>query len=380
MSETLVIKIGSAVLMRDGAHLDRQVFCGLLGEVAALAEAGHRVIVVSSGAIAIGRRQMKLSSRPSGGRSIPALQALAALGQSRLIRLYEDELSHYELQVAQLLLTREDFNDRKRYLNVRNALEAISDYGAIPVINENDSITTEEIRFGDNDQLAALVATLVQADRLFLLSDIEGFYTANPKLDPNATRIPSTQASDPALDEMICDIKDAQGFGSGGMRSKLDAARLAATTGIETAIAPGKSPGVLMRLLERHPGTGTRFIPEPGQDKVLPRKAWIGTSVAPQGKLWCDAGATQAVLAQGRSLLPKGMTKIEGDFGQGAVVELLDPDGKVFARGLSLYPADDLRTIAGKHSSNIQKLLGYHVLDVVVHRDDLALLIPGKPS
>jgi glutamate 5-kinase len=374
---TLVVKVGSAVLMRGGVRVDREVFCRLVSELAQIVQQGHRLVLVSSGAVAIGRRTMGVEKRPSGERDIPRLQALAALGQSRLIRLYEDEFSHYDLHVAQLLLTREDFNERRRYLNARNALQAIHDFGAVPIINENDSVATDEIRFGDNDQLAALVATLVQADRLIILSDIDGLYTGNPKLDPEATRLPSVQAMDPSLDGLIKDVQDAAGFGSGGMRSKLSAARLAARTGIETVIAPGKRPGALPQVMARDPGTGTRLLPPPNADRLAAREAWISMGSTPRGRLRCDEGAFRAVSEQGRSLLPSGVTEVQGDFREGDVVELLSPQGEPFARGIAIYPAQDMRAIMGRHSSLIERLLGYHVLDAVIHRDDLVLTRSG---
>jgi glutamate 5-kinase len=373
-AETVVVKVGSAVLMREGIEADRRVFCSLVSELAAAVRAGHRVVLVSSGAVATGRRKMKVAQRPSGERDVPRLQALAALGQSHLMHLYDSEFAHYDLHVAQLLLTREDFNDRKRYLNVKNTLQAVHDFGAIPVINENDTVTTDEIRFGDNDQLAALVATLTQASRLVILSDIDGLYTKNPKLHPDAQRVEQALANDPALDEMIGDIQDAKGFGSGGMRSKLSAARLAARTGIETTIAPGKRAGVLASVLGRDPSVGTRFLPDAELDRLVARKAWIGMGVAPKGRLWCDQGAFEALAQQGRSLLPKGVSRVEGDFDEGDAVDLLSPEGAVFARGLCQYNASQVRAIMGKHTSEIEGILGYHALDAVIHRDNLVLL------
>jgi glutamate 5-kinase len=372
-ARTIVVKIGSAVLIHQGQRVDREVFCRLVAEISSLCEAGHRVILVSSGAVAIGRRKMGITQRPQGERHIPRLQALAALGQSRLIRLYEDEFSHYDRQIAQLLLTREDFNDRRRYLNVRNALEAIHGFGVVPIINENDSIASDEIRFGDNDQLAALVATMVQADQLVILSDIDGFYTANPKLHPDARRLAQLYAEDPALDNMISDITDARGFGSGGMTSKLSAARLAARTGITTIIAPGKRAGVLADVLGPAPSTGTRLLPAQHLDSLAARKAWISMGSTPRGWLRCDRGATRAVKQQGRSLLPSGVTEVQGNFREGDVVQLLTPQGEPFARGIALYPMEDMRAIMGQQSSQIETTIGYHTADCVVHRDDLAL-------
>lgn len=368
---TLVIKIGSAVLMRDGLRSDREAFCRLIGEIAALHEEGNRIVVVSSGAVATGRRKMRLTHRPTGDRSIPKLQALAALGQSRLLQLYENEFAHYDIHIAQLLLTRDDFNNRQRYINARNALQAIHDFGAIPIINENDTVATDEIKFGDNDQLAAMVATMVSADRLMLLSDIQGLYTSNPKLDPDATFLHEVRANDPAIDAMIGDIQDAAGFGTGGMRTKILAARMAARTGIETIIAPGKSAGVLQSALDRN--AGTLLSPDPETDKLAARKAWIALTTSVKGSLICDEGAVRALTQEGRSLLPKGIVSVLGDFQEGDAVELVDTEGKMFARGLSLYSSEAILRIQGKHSSEIQDALGYKMHDAVIHRDDLTL-------
>lgn len=382
MSETCwVVKIGSAVLMREDGGIDRGAFCRLIESLAAVVAAGHRLVLVTSGAVAAGRLRMSFNKRPTGGRSIPTLQALAALGQSRLMHLYEAEFSHYGVAVAQVLLTRDDFDDRRRYINARHALGALHGFNAVPIINENDSVGTDEIRFGDNDQLAAMVAAMVAADRLVLLSDIDGLYTANPKVDPDATRLPEVMAMDPSLDAMVGGTLDPTGgFGTGGMRTKLTAARIAARTGIETIIAPGKQPRVLERLLTGDNQVGTLLTPSPQVDRLAARKAWIGLGVRPKGRVWCDDGAARAVCERGTSLLPKGVTRVEGEFRDGEAVELVqnngEPDGEAFARGLALYSADAMRRIAGHHSDQIEGILGYHILDAVIHRDDLVLNDP----
>lgn len=376
MGEKVVLKIGSAVLMRDRDRLDRGAFCRLVDATAQAIQAGTRIVVVTSGAVATGRRKMGLLSKPSGVRSVPVLQALAALGQSTLIQMYESEFGHHDLKVAQLLLTRDDFNDRQRYVNARNALEAVLEFGAVPIINENDTVVTDAVRFGDNDQLAALVATLIGADRLVILSDIDGLYTSNPHADPDAVKLDRVQAADPSLDAMVSGTRSA-GDGTGGMATKLGAARLAARSAIMTVVAPGKVPGVVADALSDAPQMGTLFLPEPGADRMAARKAWIGLSTSVAGRIWCDAGATRAMRQRGTSLLPSGITQVEGEFSEGDIVELVNPEGVAFGRGLALYPAVDMRRIQGAQSDAIETLLGYKGLDAVVHRNDFTLLGEG---
>ncbi|MBH24410.1 MAG: glutamate 5-kinase [Myxococcales bacterium] len=370
----VVVKIGSAVLMRDGSNLDRGAFCRLVDELAAVVHEGHQLVVVTSGAVAAGRRQLGLAKRPTGERNIPILQALAAFGQSRLIQLYDSEFSHYDIHVAQLLLTRDDFNNRQRYLNARNTLTAVHNFGALPIINENDTVATDEIRFGDNDQLAALVATMTGSDLLVLLSDIDGLYSANPQIDPDARRFDVVRAMDASLDDMVGDIHSATRDGSGGMRTKLLAARIAARVGIQTVIAPGKQPNVVADVLAGRQGVGTRFMPDRDADKLDARKAWIGLGVQPAGRLVCDPGAVRAVCERGKSLLPSGVRAVEGDFTEGDVVELVTDEGQPFARGLVAYPSVDAQRIVGLQSDAIEAELGYKIIDALVHRNDLMIL------
>ena len=370
-NRTLVIKIGSAVLLRDGVHPDRPAFCGIVQELANLASQGFRIVVVSSGAVATGLQKMKLDRRPRG-EDIPTLQALAALGQARLMQSYESEFGLYGLQVAQILLTRDDFNDRTRYINARRALGAVHAFAAIPIVNENDTVATEEIRFGDNDQLAAMVAAMVSAELLVLLSDVDGLYTADPHTDKAATRIRTERAFAADLDPMVGGANEGKGVGTGGMRTKLLAARLAASVAIPTVIAPGKHPGVLRQILDGG-DIGTRLCPEPGIERLAARKAWIGTGLTPRGRITCDQGAVEAIVARGKSLLPSGIIAVEGNFGEGDPVELVDGNGRGFAQGLSCYGADAVRIIMGHQSTEITSLLGYRLLDAVVHRDELVL-------
>lgn len=369
---TLVVKIGSAVLLKDGTHPDRPAFCGLVEELAGLVAQGRKIVVVTSGAVATGRQKMRLETKPAGERNIPVLQALAALGQSRLIQQYESEFALYDLHVAQILLTRDDFNERRRYINARHALQAVQDFGAVPIINENDTVATDEIRFGDNDQLAAMVAAMIGADKLLLLSDIDALYTADPRQDADATRIREARAHEPSLDPMVSGTNAAAGVGTGGMRTKLLAARIAASVAIPTVIAAGKHPGVIGRVLGGD-DIGTTLLPEPSVDKLAARKAWIVTGVQPRGSIVCDAGAVRAIRERGKSLLPSGILNVRGDFREGDAVELVDTRGERFAQGLSSYAADAVTTIQGRHSDEIAALLGYRVFDAVVHRDELVL-------
>ena len=372
--KTVVVKVGSAVLLREDGSLDRGSFCRMVEMLAKLHKSGLRVVLVTSGAVAMGRKILGMDTRPRGDRSIPVLQALAALGQSHLIQLYESEFAHYGLHAAQILLTRDDFRDRKRYINARLAMEAIHRLGAVPVINENDTIATEEIKVGDNDQLAALVAILVSADRVVLLSDIDGLYTSNPRKDRDARRLPEVDVTDARLDEMVDDTHDLlRGYGTGGMRTKLVAARIAAQSGIATILAPGKRPDILDLVLRDTAEVGTIFRPSPDSDRLAARKAWLGVGAKVEGTITCDAGATNAVCARGKSLLPSGITSVTGSFEEGDAVDLLDPNGVVFARGLAVYDAESMGRIVGAQSSDIEGILGYKILDIVVHRDNLVL-------
>lgn len=369
----LVIKIGSGVLVRGGVRFDRGTFCRVVEQVAALVESGRHVAVVSSGAVALGRGRLGGLAKPDRQRSLPLLQAMAAVGQTTLMQLYDTELSHYGLRCGQLLLTRDDLDDRGRYLNARHTLRALWELGAVPVINENDTVATDEIRVGDNDGLAARVASLIEADLLVILSDIDALYTANPRVDPEARPYDVVAAEDPALDACVSDTHDARGgVGTGGMVTKLEAARIAARRAIPTLVMLGKAPERLPAALAGEQ-VGTLFVPSVARRKSG-RKAWIGT-LRTHGRVLCDAGAERAVRERGTSLLPSGVVAVEGRFEAGEAVALCSAEsGQEFARGLVAYRAADVERIAGARSAQIESLLGYHVADEVVHRDDLLLL------
>ncbi len=358
----LVVKIGSA-LVADGAEPRMAWLHGVAADIAAARTRGASVIVVSSGAIALARSAL--------GFSQPRLrleekQAAAAVGQIRLAQAWTAALAAHGLVAAQLLLTLEDTEDRRRYLNARATLTTLLGLGCVPVINENDSIATAEIRFGDNDRLAARVAEMVQADQLVLLSDIDGLYTADPKRDPAARHIPEVSALTAEIEAMGGD--PPPGYSSGGMRTKLAAARIATQAGCAMAIAVGHVPHPLRTLAEG--GRCTWFLPTP--DGRSARKRWIAGTLQPAGRLLVDPGAARALLA-GRSLLPAGVRDVHGEFERGDAVLVQDLAGDTLARGLSAYASADARRIAGHRSDDIERLLGWRGRDEMVHRDDLVL-------
>lgn len=368
-----VIKLGSGVLLSPEGRIDRPTFASLLRAVNVLLDRGAHVTIVSSGAVALGRQALGHDLAQRQRRDVPQLQALAALGQARLIQLYEHELSFYDRRPAQVLFSRADLDDRQRYLNARAALRALDALGVIPVINENDTVATEELRFGDNDQLAAMTCGLVHADALVILSDVDGIYDVEEGDDGSrrfTTRFEALSCADPRLDVIAGPPRS--GVGTGGMTSKVRAARVAARFGTPTVIAPGKRPGVLEALSAGEP-IGTLLYPE-DQHNLTGKKVWLSAAARHTGTIWCDEGAVRALTQRGASLLPSGITRVEGDFVEGAVVELCTPLGETFARGVSIYDADALRRIARHKSEEIEGILGYHLLDAAIHRDDLIIL------
>lgn len=367
-SRRIVLKVGSAVLTRSSDKaLDRGVFCRLIETVAKLKADNRDVIIVTSGAVALGRSVMSCD-RPDRRKSLPTLQALAAIGQSLLMDYYETELRHYGLRTAQILLTRADLEDRTRFSNARRAMEALLEMGVIPVINENDAVTCEQIRFGDNDTLSARVAVLSQADLLIIMSDIDAVYTGDPKTDPEAERIEAMDAFDSRLDAYAGD--SLGDVGTGGMITKISAARMAAKMGISTLIMQGKRPKYVIKALEGSPIGTLLFASE---QKHNLHKVWL-ESLKVRGRILCDAGACEAIARHSRSLLPRGVVGVEGKFSVGEAVELATADGRVFAKGLTHYDDTDIRKIAGHHSSEIESILGVHISDVIVRRDDLVIL------
>ena len=359
-----VVKVGSALVTNEGRGLDPDAIALWGGQIGRLRALGKEVVMVSSGAIAEGIKRLGWPRRP---REIHELQAAAAVGQMGLAQVYESCFRAHGLQTAQVLLTHEDLADRRRYLNARATLGTLLDLGCVPVINENDTVATTEIRFGDNDRLAARVAEMVEADALVLLSDIDGLYTADPRRDPAAKHLPIIER---VTDEiMAMGGEPPPGYSSGGMRTKLIAARIATGAGSAMAIAIGTRPHPLASLAE-----GARcswFLPDPAGRSA--RKRWIAGSLAPLGQLTVDAGAARA-LARGSSLLPAGVRGVSGEFHRGDPVSVRDESGAELARGLSAYDSADAARIAGHRSEEIEAILGWRGRDEVIHRDDLVLL------
>ncbi len=361
----VVVKIGSALIVDPIAAEPRTGWlASVAADIADLRRCGIGVVVVSSGAIALARRQLGLTQKRL---RLEEKQAAASVGQIRLASAWSAALSSYGLTAAQLLLTLGDTEDRRRYLNARATLHTLLELGCVPVINENDSVATGEIRFGDNDRLAGRVAEMIEADQLILLSDIDGLYTDDPKRNPDARHIPLVTTLTADIEAM--GGAPPPGYSSGGMRTKLVAARIATQAGCAMAIALG---GVAHPLTSLRDGARcTWFLPQPGGRSA--RKRWIAGSLAPLGRITLDAGAVRAI-ARGSSLLPAGITHIEGQFERGDPVELIAPDGAILARGLCAYSSADAAIIAGHRTDDIETLLGWRGRDEIIHRDDLVLL------
>jgi glutamate 5-kinase len=364
-AQRLVVKIGSALVVdQEEAALRTAWLEGMASDIATLRARGTDVIVVSSGAIALARRSLSLNHRRL---RLEEQQAAAAVGQIRLAQAWSEALSAKGLTAAQLLLTLGDTEDRRRYLNARATLNTLLGLGCIPVINENDTVATGEIRFGDNDRLAARVAEMTQADQLILLSDIDGLYSADPRRDALAMHIPVVPRITPDIEAM--GGEPPPGYSSGGMRTKLVAARIATQAGCAMAIAYGRADRPLDAL--RQGARCTWFLPSPEGRSA--RKRWIAGALAPLGALTVDGGAARA-LADGRSLLPAGVRAVEGTFERGDPVVVRAIDGKALARGLSAYASADAERIAGHRSDEIEAILGWRGRDEIIHRDDLVLL------
>jgi len=360
----VVIKIGSALFIdQQTGAMNREWLEGVCADVADMRRAGKDVVIVSSGAVALGRRELNIVGR----LQLEEKQAAAAAGQIVLAHAYQEILRGHGITTAQVLLTLDDSERRERYLNASKTLLTLLGYGAVPVINENDTVATQELRYGDNDRLSARVAQMVSAECLVVLSDVDGLYTADPRLDANARYVDE-------VTEVTRDVLEMAGGtgssdGSGGMRTKVEAARIAVGAGCRMCIATGRIARPINALLQG--GKATWFLPSatPG----AARKQWIAGTLKPKGTLRVDAGAERA-LAGGRSLLPAGVTAVDGAFGRGDAVSVLAADGREIARGLTAYPADEAAKIAGRRSTDIQEILGYSGRDEIIHRDDLVLL------
>ncbi len=370
-AKRVVVKIGSAVLTTDEG-LNRAVIARLVDAVASLRTAGREVILVSSGAIAAGFKKIGLATRPQG---IPQKQAVAAIGQSTLMQTYEAAFGRHGLKVAQLLLTKDDLAHRRRYLNARNTLFTLLDWGVIPVINENDTVAVEEIRFGDNDTLSALISSLVQAQLLVILTDIDGLYDHDPRNCPDACLISRVDRIDARLERAASG--QAGTLGTGGMLSKLQAAKKAGAAGIPTIIANGRTPDILPRLFAGDK-VGTLVVPH--QPRLTSRQYWIAYNQTPRGEIIVDDGAREVLLHQGKSLLPAGIVGVKGRFGMGAPVRLVDTVGRVFGIGLSNYSAADIACIKGLQTCNIESSLGVKGYDEVIHRDNLVVFTDSREA
>jgi len=360
----LVVKIGSALLVDDATGtLHRTWLDTLAQDIAEARGRGQEVLVVSSGSIAVGRRYLGLTG---GNLRLEEKQAAAATGQIRLAHAYQAALAHHDITVAQILVTFYDTEDRRRHLNARNTLQQLLALGAVPVINENDTVATAEIRYGDNDRLAARVAAMISADTLINLSDIDGLYTADPRRDADAAHIGEVTAITPEIEAMAGVAP--QGDSSGGMATKLSAARIAMAAGCRMAIADGRAAHPLRRLADG--GACTWFMPQ--ATPLRARKTWIASALKPAGSIHVDAGAGNA-LRNGKSLLPAGVTAVLGGFERGDLVTVHGPDGAALARGLSAYSSADAARIAGHKTHEIESILGYRGRDAMIHRDDLVL-------
>ncbi len=360
----LVVKIGSALLTADGQGLDRQAMRQWVEQLAALQKQSMQVILVTSGAVAEGMVRMNLGARPEDSA---ALQACAAIGQMGLVQAWADCFMEHGVQTAQILLTHDDLKHRQRYLNARQTIRTLADWSVIPVINENDTVTTEEIRFGDNDTLAALVANLVEADILVILTDQEGMFDRDPRRDPEARLFHEVRAMD---DQLLAMAGGGGQLGRGGMLTKVRAARLAARSGAATLIASGRQYGVLTRLLAGD-CLGTLFVPD--QQPLAARKQWLAAHLQHAGQLVLDDGAVRALREQGRSLLPVGVCAVQGNFQAGEVVACLNQQGQRVAVGMINYDAERARKIIGLSSERIKDILGYLDHPEMIHRDNLVM-------
>ncbi|VXD13124.1 glutamate 5-kinase [Planktothrix paucivesiculata] len=368
MSQTIVVKIGTSSLTQSATgHLALSTLATLVETLTGLQNQGYRVVLVSSGAVGVGRDRLGLTERP---RTIALKQAVAAVGQGRLMRVYDDLFSTLKQPIAQVLLTRGDLVQRNGYVNVYNTFQQLLKLGVIPIVNENDTVAVDELKFGDNDTLSALVASLVEADWLFLLTDVDRLYSADPRENPNAQPI-SLVTNMEQLEEFQVKTGDSRsGWGTGGMITKIEAARIATGSGVRTVITEGKFPQNLERILQGE-AIGTQF--EPQNRPVNARKHWIANVLVPMGKIYLDAGAVRAISQGGKSLLAAGITEVEGGFNLQDSVQICNLDGQEIARGLVNYSQGELQKIKGLHSDKIPEILGYEGADTVIHRDNLVV-------
>lgn len=365
-AKRVVVKVGSAILT-DENGMNHHVVQSLVKEIAFLHNTGREVILVSSGAVAAGRKKISLKEKVELG--IKEKQALAAIGQSILMHTYDEAFAKHDKKIAQILLTHSDLSRRDRYLNVRNTILTLFRFGVIPIINENDTVSVKELRFGDNDTLAALVANLIEADMFICLTDVVGLYNGNPQTDPQAKPIYTVAEVTPEVEAMAGNVKSA--LGTGGMQSKIRAAKMVAAGGGSSFIGPGREQNILQQLFGGEK-VGTFFLP--GKTRLKSRKHWIAFVLKPKGQLIIDDGACQAICRKGKSLLPSGILEVKGDFGTGDSVQCLDRMNNLVAVGLINYTSADIGQIKGLRSDEIEKTLGFKDSDEVMHRDNLVIL------
>jgi len=362
----VVVKIGSQILS-SAEGIEETLLKDLVRQLAALHSQRKEIVIVSSGAVAAGMTQLGRKERP---KTIPEKQALAAVGQIRLMALYERHFSRFEKNVAQVLLTHEDLANRQRYINAKHTFQMLLESCIIPIVNENDTVAVEEMKFGDNDHLSALVATLLEADLLVILSDVEGIYDCDPRTHANASLFPLIKEIKEVKAKILDDSRSS--FGTGGITTKIGAAEEASAAGIPTVITSGLKAGTLTSVFDPSAEIGTLILPD--ENRLTNRKHWIAYNLKPAGDVVVDQGAHDALVRKGKSLLPSGLKEIRGSFGVGECVRCLDLDGREFARGLVNYSAQELNQIKGLHTSKIEKILGYRAYDEIIHRDDLVLL------
>lgn len=363
----IVVKIGTGVLTTNEGYLDKEQIKGLAGQVVELKKMGYSAVVVSSGAVGSGMGELGIEKRPG---TLPELQAVAAIGQSKLISMYDECFKLHGYHAAQILLTREDFEDRQRYLNTCNTIHTLFQLNAIPVVNENDTISVDEIRFGDNDALSALVTNLLNAELLIILSSVDGLYEKIPTARGKATVIPIIENVSDEIRQLAFDEKTRRGVG--GMQTKLEAASIVTNAGEAVIIANGRTEGILKKIVQGE-DVGTLFLPK--EEKLASRKRWIGYTIKPKGKVLIDDGARKALTEKGKSLLASGIVSVEGKFDKGDIVSVSGKEnGTVVARGLTNYSSHEIEKIKGCSTSQIARVLGYKLYDEVIHRDNMVIL------
>ncbi len=366
-SKRWVVKVGSSLVTNNGQGLNYELIDAWVSQIAALRQQGIQLVLVSSGAVAEGMKRLAWQKRPS---AIYQLQAAAAIGQMGLVQAYESRFQQYDIHTAQVLLTHEDLVDRRRYLNARSTLRTLLDLGVVPIVNENDTVAVDEICFGDNDTLAALVGNLVEAELMVLLTDQLGMYESDPRQNPDAIMIRQRQVGDSELEKMAAD-GGVGSLGRGGMLTKVRAAERAARSGAATLITSGKTPGILQKIAA---GEEVGTLITPVKQPLVARKQWLAGHMQLRGKLVLDDGAVSVLCHSGRSLLAVGVTAVEGDFSRGEVVACVGPDNREIARGLVNYDASDARKIIGQSSDTIESILGYVDASELIHRDNLVLV------